>query len=205
MPFPVFLRITLFLVSLLVYTSNPASAQTAPSHTERLAELTMSCLETAVDGASSFRFLPQGQTPLVASPLVAAWTSNGKTVFLEPSDAEAAARAPLLVVTTDQSTVMLSRSGRNDVRRDVSVDLTWWLSSAAGDVVGTDTCREDRDDVLSREDAHEFAVEGSPVLDPDIPRRSRLLGAVEPVVLLGATAVGTYLLFNLRSRRSDDG
>lgn len=91
------------------------------------------------------------------------------------------------------------------VRRDVSVDLTWWLSSVEGNVVGTATCRERSDDVLSRDEARGFAVEGSPVLDPDLPRRSRILGAVEPVVLLGATAVGTYLLFNLRSRRSDDG
>lgn len=189
------------LVILLLLCIAPSTRAQQASHSLRLAEVTAGCLEAAIETQDAFRFLAQGQSELVASPLVSTWTREGKSVYLEPSDVE----APLLVVTTDRSDVTLLREGRSAVRRIVSVDLTWWLSSVEGDVLATDTCREAIEDRLTRADARALAVDGSPVLDPALPRKSRILGAAEPIVLLGATAVGTYLLFNLRSRRSDDG
>ena len=196
-------RRLLITLSLLVI-STPAFAQSGDSgvsHADVLAVLTADCLEPVIAESSSFRFLAQGATDLVASPLVGSWARAGKNVFLQPSEAP----APLLVVTTDKAEVDLQRDGRRKLKRTVSIDLTWWLSSIDGDVTGTDTCRSSKSDSLTRDQAERMAVDGSPILDPTIPPRSRLMHAAQPVVLLGATAVGTYLLFNLRSRRSDDG
>lgn len=196
-------RRLLIILSLLVLPA-PAFAQTgesAPPHADVLADLTSECLEPAITAPSSFRFLAQGATDLVASSLVAAWTREGKTVFIQPPDTPVA----LLVATTDQAVVDLKRDGRRMLTRTVSVDLTWWLSSPEGDVIGTDTCRSSSRDSLTRSQAESMAVDGSSVLDPSLPPRSRLVHAAQPVVLLAGTAVGTYLLFNLRSRRSDDG
>lgn len=188
----------------LLALATPVFAQSgtpAPTHVDALADLTAECLETAVAETSSFRFMAQGATDLVSSPLVAEWTRTGKTVYREPSEAP----APLLVVTTDRALVDLQRENRHLLNRTVSVDLTWWMSSPEGEVTGTDTCRSSRTDTLTRDEAKSMVVAGSSVLDPAIPARSRLMQAAQPAVLLGATAVGTYLLFNLRSRRSDDG
>ena len=194
----------LFVILSLLVVSTPAFAQSGESeasHVDVLAALTADCLEPIIAGSTSFRFLAQGATDLVASPLVGSWTRAGKSVFLQPSEVS----APLLVVTTDQAMVDLQRDGRRKLKRTVSIDLTWWLSSPEGDVTGTNTCRSSTSDSLTRDQAKWMAVDGSSVLDPTIPPRSRLLQAAQPVVLLGATAVGTYLLFNLRSRRSDNG
>jgi len=199
------MRLLSAILFLVLSTVLSSQAQVPPSHEALLADVTAGCLERAVQDRGAFRFLPQGATDRVASPLVASWTDGGKTVYLEPSDAS----APLLVVTTDQSDITLSRIDGNTVRREARIDLTWWLSSNEGDVLATDTCRDARSDELSRADATALAVEGSPVFNPDLPPKSRMWNGVrkvaEPVVLLGATAVGTYLLFNLRSRRSDNG
>lgn len=199
------MRFLSVIAILLLCTTQSAQAQSSPSHEAMLTRVTAACLEQAVAEQRSFRFLSQGVTDRVASPLVAGWTENGRAVYLEPSDAS----APLLVVTTDQSGVSLHRVDGNTVRREARVDLTWWLSSMEGDVLSTDTCRDVVADELSRTEAAALAVEGDPVFNPDLPPKSRLWNGVrraaEPVVLLGATAVGTYLLFNLRSRRSDNG
>ncbi len=204
LPIPrIAVRHTLVFLFLLLL-AGPAVAQTgepAPTHAELLSNLTAACLEVAVEDTPSFRFLPQGASDLVSSPLVASWTQAGKTVYREPSDAAVS----LLVVTTDQAAVDLQRLGRSRVRRTVTIDVTWWMSSFEGDVVGTDTCRSSLTDELTRVEAEAMAVNGSSILDPALPPRSRLMRAAQPVVLLGASAVGTYLLFNLRSQRSDNG
>lgn len=199
--------LSLLLICALGITqhSHAQSSLQPPSHESLLASVTERCLEEAVSDHRAFRFLAQGATDHVASPLVAAWTEEDLTVYLEPSEAP----VPLLVVTTDRSAVTLHRANRRTVRREVVVDLTWWLSSAGGNVLDTRTCREAANDRLSRKQAKTLAVEGSPIFDPDLPARSRVWAGIErtmePVILLGATAIGTYLLFNLRSRRSDTG
>jgi hypothetical protein len=185
--------------------SHAQSSLQPPSHEALLAGLTERCLEQAINDHRAFRFRAQGATDHVASPLVARWTAQDLTVYLEPSEAP----VPLLVVTTDRSAVTLHRADRRTVRREVVVDLTWWLSSAGGDVLDTQTCRDAASDRLSRKQARALAVEGSPIFDPGLPARSWVWAGMErtmePVILLGATAIGTYLFFNLRSRRSDTG
>ncbi len=194
----------LFAILLLLLLPHQASGQVAdeaPSHVEQLTLLAAGCLESPTDDASAFRFLAQERTVSFASPLAASWTAQGKTVYQAPSDAD----APLLVVTTDQAEITLERASRNTVDRTARLNLTWWLSAADGAILGTASCQATETDELTRDQALEFAVAGTTGLDPDLPPRSRILNAAQPVVLLGATAVGTYLLFNLRSRRSDGG
>ncbi len=199
------LSLLLFGLLVIAQHSHAQSSMQPPSHEALLAGVTERCLEQAVSGHTAFRFRAQGATDRVASPLVARWTAQERTVYLEPSEAP----VPLLVVTTDRSDVTLYRADRNAVRREVMVDLTWWLSSAGGDVLDTQTCRDAVSDRISRSQARALAVEGSPIFDPGLPARSRVWAGIErtmePVILLGATAIGTYLLFNLRSRRSDTG
>lgn len=204
------MRTSLILASLILFSAAPAKAQTSgpASHAETLADLGYGCLVEAVAMHQDFRFQAQGMlagngsggSDLMSSPLAARWTRDGKTVYRMPSDQD----SPLLVMTIDRADVDLSRNGRRQVNRTVSLDLTWWLSAGDGALIDTQSCSESREDVLTREEARSLADLRSPVTNPDLPPRSRVKQALEPVVLIGATAVGTYLLFNLRSRRADN-
>ena len=203
------MRPLLILLLLLPVLASPASGQSAsdPGHVETLARLGASCLAEIVSQQDQFRLQTQGTlsgtsgTDMLSSPWAAAWTSEGKTVFMQPSDAV----APLLVITVDRAELMLKRSGRKHVERHDSMNLTWWLSDTDGQLLGTDSCQQAGTDRLTRSAARAMADPRSPVTNPDLPPRSRIWNAAEPAVLIGATAVGTYLLFNLRSRRADNG
>jgi hypothetical protein len=201
---PVFVRSTfLFLVALL--TVLPARGQRA--HADVLAELAASCVTEVVTPIEAWRFRTQGMlagasgTDVLSSPLAAAWSRAGKRVYRDPDGAE----LPFLVVTVDRAAISYRRAGRRNVIRESELALTWWLSGPNGALVGTDACQQAASDTLSREAAHGLADPRSSVTDPALPPRSRLWQAVEPAVLIGATAVGTYLLFHLRSRRADNG
>ncbi|MDA0378512.1 MAG: hypothetical protein O2899_03380 [Bacteroidetes bacterium] len=183
----------------------PARAQDA--HADRLAGLAATCLVEVVSPLDAFRFQPQGVlagasgTDLISSPLAATWTRAGHRVHRNPDGAE----LPLLVLTMDRAAVSYRRSGRRNVVRESALALTWWLSGADGAVQGTDACHLSEEDILTRDAARSLADRRSTITDPALPPRSRLRQAIEPAVLLGATAVGTYLLFHLRSRRADNG
>ena len=202
------MRTCLLLICLVLFSALQAKAQASgpESHAETLAELGYACLAEAVSAQDAFRFQAQGMLAgngidLLSSPLAARWTRDGKTVYRMPSEQD----APLLVVTIDRADIDMARNGRRHIDRTVALDLTWWLSAEDGALIDTQSCSKSRDDGLTREQARSLADPRSPVTNPDLPPRSRFKQALEPVVLIGATAVGTYLLFNLRSRRADNG
>lgn len=183
----------------------PARGQT--THVDVLAGMATSCTADAVSPLEAFRFRAQGTlagasgTDLLSSPLAASWQSAGKRVFRDPDGAE----LPFLVITVDRAALTYRRDGRRSVVRDAELALTWWLSRPDGSLERTDTCMRSASDTLTRSDAEDLADGRSSVTDPALPPRSRIWQAVEPAVLIGATAVGTYLLFHLRSRRADNG
>lgn len=183
----------------------PARGQT--THVDVLAGMAASCTADVVSPLEGFRFRSQGMlagasgTDLMSSPLAAEWSAAGKRVFRDPDGSD----LPFLVITVDRAALTYRRDGRKSVVRDADLALTWWLSRPDGSLAGTDTCTRSESDTLSRSDAESLADPRSSVTDPALPPRSRIWQAVEPAVLIGATAVGTYLLFHLRSRRADNG
>lgn len=194
---------SLLLIALLPVL--PVRGQT--THADMLAGLAASCVTDVISPLEALRFRTQGAlagssaTDLLSSPLAAGWRAAGKQVYRDPDGAD----LPLLVITVDRAAISYRRAGRKNVSRDGEVALTWWLSGADGALQGTDTCRQTATDTLSREDARSLNDPRSPITAPELPARSRIWQAVEPAVMIGATAVGTYLLFHLRSRRADNG
>jgi len=166
-----------------------------------LTDLATSCLESAVADQEGFRFRYQGPARFLEPLLMEQWVRSGRQV-LRP---EATTTLLDLVVTVDQAAITMKRAKNKNLDRHAMIALSWWLNAPDGSVLESRSCRESAVDLISRSDAESMAVAGDPVRNPALPPSSRWRSWVEPVVLTGATVVGTYLLFNLRSRRADSG
>ena len=179
-----------------------------PSHETVLAQLASTCLAPAVEGVTDFRFIAQGRAPFLASALSRMWIDENKNVHLSESPPQSAesdvSSLPLLAWTIDRATIHLERAGRKSVERTSDIALTWWLSESTGRLLNTKTCSLSSSDEMTRREAEALADVRFSETNPDLPPAARWRRIVEPVVLTGATAVGTYLLFNLRSRRADN-
>ena len=179
-----------------------------PSHEAVLAQLAGTCLAPAILPLNDFRFLAQGRATFLASSLTRRGIEEGKNVHLDGSktqnDEADSLSLPVLAWTVDRAAIDLKRAGRKSVERSSAVALTWWLSDPSGRLLDTQSCSKNSTDVLERRVAKALADERYPETNPDLPLASRWRQIVEPVVLTGATAIGTYLLFNLRSRRADN-
>ena len=164
------------------------------------------CLAGAVDESSSFRVQADGQATFLSTELVHRWSATGKKVYRVPSpDSNTAANLPLLSYTVDKAELSYQRLSRKSLQRFVILGITYWFTATDGQVLKTDSCLTQEDDELSRTDARRFADLRFPETSPPLPAASHWRKVVEPIVLVGASAVGTYLLFNLRSRRAGSG
>jgi len=147
-----------------------------------------------------------GQATFLSTELVDRWSATGKRVYRLPSpDSDTTASLPLLSYTVDKAELSYQRLSRKSLQRIVILGITYWLTASDGQVLKTDSCLTQEDDELSRADATRFEDRRFPETSPPLPAASRWRKVVEPIVLVGASAVGTYLFFNLRSRRAGSG
>ncbi len=164
------------------------------------------CLLEAVDESSSFRLQADGQAIFLSTELVDRWSAMGKKVYrLSSPETNAPTNLHLLSYTVDKADLSYRRLSRKSLQRNAVLGITYWLTATDGQVLKTDSCLTQEDDELSRTDAERFADRRFPETSPSMPAASRWRKVVEPIVLVGASAVGTYLFFNLRSRRAGSG
>lgn len=194
------------IILLCLFCVAPGVAQEAhpekKSHADFLSGMIQECLEDVAKDLSSFRVRSQGRATFAVGYVVRNWTSEGKSIFLEDTPGPA---NDLLVFTVDAADISWSRIRKNLLSRSGNIALTYWLSDPQGRVLQNNTCQKTEEDEMSRADAKALADSRFPETDPSLPPASRWRRIAEPVVLIGATAVGTYLFFNLRSRRADSG
>jgi len=172
------------------------------THADFLSELVQECLDEVAADHSSLRIKSQGKAAFAVGHVVRNWTAAGKSIYLDDAPGP---ENNLLVFTVDTAEITFERINKNLLSRSAEIALTYWLSDPQGRVLQNDSCQKTADDELSRKDARALADTRYPETDPSLPSASRWRRLAEPVVLIGATAVGTYLFFNLRSRRADSG
>ncbi len=110
--------------------------------------------------------------------------------------------SPSLRLNLDRMGIEWQPVGRKQLRRHVTASSTAIFTSSDG-AVTSNSCADTRSDLVSREAAETLSSPDITALQPAIPPKKGLRRVLEPIVLIGASAVGTYLLFNLRSRRTD--
>jgi len=204
------------LLLLLASTlSGPAWAQSdAPlaqplPHRNVMADIALQCVITHIDKASPMQVEGKGLAPIVAPQLEAGMLASGYQ--LANLDA-----GKSLVYTVDLAVVDLKKSGRKQVTRTVSLGMSFQVwdrtakenqaqNASAATLEQSGTCSDVQVDTVDRTLLSSLSYAGFPETNPAPPAKGGLRRFLEPAVLIGATAVGTYLFFNLRSRRSDSG
>jgi len=99
--------------------------------------------------------------------------------------------------------VRAPRRAAEPLERRIRIGLRYTLTEPGGGIVASDSCVETRSDLHTIQHARSLADPRWNVTDPVIPQTGFWHRYLQPTVLVAATAVGTYLFFNLRSDRAD--
>lgn len=184
------------------------AAQDAPAgHADGLADVIATCLapvfgaDAAGVGSSAnepaFRLAWGGGYPFLETRLAARLLDAG--VELGGGD------TPVLRVDLERADIVYRRAGGRTLERTVSAGIAYAVTLPDGSVQQADVCQGSLTDRMDRKTAASLTDPQSGLTQPELPRTGIWSRYLEPAVLVGATAIGTYLFFNLRSRRADSG
>jgi hypothetical protein len=198
LPFVISSRSTaLMLAVLLVFSASTiCRAQASPTNAEVFQELAVRCLGTAVSADSLILESP-ARMPYLRAGLIEAWKQRNIGVFSLDT-----LRLPRVWYTVEHSAVTYRRASRREWKRHVDLGLRYSVTNADGRVVAENSCRQHRDDVVLAAERTRIESPAHPETQAVAPAPGFVRRYVEPAVLIGATAVTTWLFFNLRSRSS---
>lgn len=175
-----------------------------PTHVEQLQDLGIRCLGSVPSDLSAFRLDSDERAPYVRSGLFSFWNEGGKQVFSNDST-RTEKSLPLLAYRIDQVRIELNRLNSDRVERLAVLDIRYTLSGPGGQLLADNLCSESATDTLSTELADAFKDSRYPETSVQLQSTGWFHRIIQPAVVAGAAAIGAYLFFNLRSRRSDDG
>lgn len=195
------LRLLTATVLLAAVPSGTAGAR--QTNAERMSELAVRCVAPRAEGLDAIRLDGPSRLPFVRSAVVASWTAGGVTVY----DAARADSAGVADVHLDVESagVTYGRAGGDRIARTVSLALLVRVVEPDGRIRSDAACRDTLTDEVSRD---ALASLGNPAYPETIgqgPPAGWFRRILQPAVVTAATAVGVFLFFSLRSRRSDDG
>lgn len=183
-----------FLLS-IAWCASPANAQL--SHREVMVDIALKCLAPALDNVEKFSLQGKGLSRIVSSDVTSALIRNGYQLV------GTKATAQRLIYNVELASVELSAKGRKKLKRRVTIGLSYELSEASGDgITDAGSCSDNFTDVVDRRAVEKLGYQGFPETNPSIPSAGGVRRYLEPIILVGASAMGTYLFFNLRSRRT---
>lgn len=190
--------LTVLLLAAAVPSAN-ARAQT--SNAQRMGELAVGCVAPRTAGVDTVTVTGPDRLPFVRSAVIAAWHASGITVY--EAGANRAGTAVQLAV--QDAGVRYAKADDGQIERTVRLDLLVRVTGVDGIILADETCGRSESDLVHRDvlESLEDPTWPETVAEPPPPGFfSRIL---KPVVVTAATAVGIFLFFSLRSRRSDDG
>lgn len=196
------IRLPFLLLAICAALPRPAAAQ--DTHADVLGGMVEDCLGPAVADADTFRVAFEGVPGFMETRLIAHWLDEGRVVLAGEASGEDDAADLHLHAAIDEAGVVLDRAGGGMLERTARIVVTYRLTASTDRVLAADTCRSSEQDVIDGDLAESLADGRYSGTSPEIPSTSRLRRFVEPVVVIGAAAIGTYLFFNLRSSRSDN-
>jgi hypothetical protein len=185
------------MVVLLVFSAGSiCRAQPAPTNAEVYQELAVRCLGTAIDADSLILESP-ARMPYLRGGLVEAWKQRDIGVFERDN-----LRLPRVWYTIEHATVTYRRANRREWSRHVDLGLRYSITTPDGRVVSENSCRQHKHDIIPAAERLRLESPAHPETQAVAPAPGFVRRYVEPAVLIGATAVTTWLFFNLRSRSS---
>ena len=166
-------------------------------------EVAVACLAAAPDTARAFRLDAPAQMPYLRTALVARWQTEARTVFL--SDSATTVSLPRLGYAIEEVKVDYRRARGKRIDRAVTLALRYTLTAPDGRLLREERCRDTRADTIHRNDLAQVESTPFPETQASPPEAGWRRRYLEPVVITGATAIGVFLFFSLRSNRTNDG
>ena len=193
----------LFLVTILalLWTARPAQAQ--PTHVQQLQELGIRCLGNVPGNLGSFRLDGDESAPYLPSALFSYWSDNDRQVF-DNDTLRTDVRLPVLFYRLENVGIDLKRAKSGGILRTASLGVRYRLSGPGGQILADNQCSDSLTDTLSVERARAYADPRYSETNIEPPQGGWFRSVLEPAVIAGAAAIGAYLFFNLRSRRTND-
>ena len=206
---PIRLLPILFVFASCAWGAAPI-AHAQPSHADVLTRLTLGCVDPVITDLTVVLVDSDGVPGFIETGLLSEWSDRETTVRLagsgqdNQSDRAVDSAAPELVLSVDEAGIRYRRIGGGRLERTAAVTARYRLTTPDGELVTADTCSPAASDTLSVDQARRLNDTRYSQTQPDIPSTSRWRRVLEPVAVIGAAAVGTYLFFNRRSRRADN-
>ena len=198
--------ITHALLVIVAFLAVPQPVYSQTSNVSVYQELAVGCFGNVPDDLPAFKVAPPSRMPFIRSALVTHWTQQGSRVFLADS-VYSEMPDPLAQLTygVETAQVRYARLKKKRMARTVELVMPATLHSASGEVLYDNTCRQEKTDTLAIADLNRIQSSTYPETTASPPKAGWSRRILEPVVLTGATVVGVYLFFTLRSTGSDDG
>ncbi len=192
----------LFLAGLLVFL--PSAVYSQPSHVEQLRDAAVACLGTTLADIQSFTLVADERAPYLRSSLVARWLNERREVY-ESDSLRTDRELPAFRYHVDDVQITLRRIGSGRVERIARVALRYTLLGPGKQILADSMCDEQIVDTIAEDRVRTLADPRFAETNVRLEYESLFKRILEPAVIVGAAVVGTYLFFNLRSKRTNDG
>lgn len=196
-----------FLKSFLILTlfsSVPLSGWAQETHLEQLQKLSIQCVRDVLTSLDKFELEADDRSPYIRSAITNYSMAEGKDVF-SPDSLQGVPALPRFQYQITDIGIELTTSSKNSVQRKTRLAMHYMLTGPEGQVVADNDCDRNQVDEVNLDALDELNDARYTETQAYFERRSWIERSLTPAVIMGAAVIGTYLFFNLRSKRSSDG
>ncbi|MEM1095297.1 MAG: hypothetical protein AAGJ10_11910 [Bacteroidota bacterium] len=183
---------------LLAFWIGPVTTQAQPTNLEAFQQIALNCLAEVPAATPAFVLKPPGQMPYLRQALVEHWQRQNYSVYLNADSASQA--LPAFAYRIEQVAVDYARAGRQNLDRTLTLALAYTHTAADGRLLADTRCADTFTDRIARGDREEVETTAYPETQGTVPQ-GWFRRYLEPAVVIGSAALGTYLFFTLRSTR----
>jgi len=197
-------NLPLLVLLLSAIIARPPGALAQAGHVEKLQEAAVACISGVITGVDSVRVDADENFAYVRPALLMLWRENGVKAFLFDST-ESVSRTPSFRYRVNDARISLERAASGRVARTASISLQYLLTGPDERILTDELCTRSLTDTLTVDQVNRLVDPRFAETSVSYESRSLLRRVVEPAVILGAAVIGTYLFFNLRSKRTEGG
>lgn len=192
----------LLIIGLFLLTGVGAQAQS--SHMQQLQTAGIECIGDVLANVDSFELDADTRAPFLRPALVAKWKDEGHTVYSADSTT-AGLKLPRFQYRIDDVRIGVRSLGSGSVERTASVSMRYILTGPDSQILADNLCSREIVDSFDANLAKGLTDARYEETNIEYDVKGWMNRVLEPVIIVGAAVIGTYLFFNLRSKRSDDG
>ncbi len=198
-------RLSRFVSGLLLLAMSATFAVAQTPTLTLFQTMAVECLAPVPDTLRTFGLATPAVPPYLRTALLERWHAEGRAVYLADSTqaTPASSALPRLLAATEQVRVVYARVGRRTLRRTATLHLRYTLTAPDGRVLDDGRCERVAADTLARRDKSRVENPVFPETQAPLPEQGWLRRTLEPAVLAATVVLTAYLLFTLRSNRTD--